>query len=240
MLEVMQRFQPDVVFHAAAYKHVPLMEANPLEAVRNNAIATRVIAETAAAARRRALRADLDRQGGQPATVMGASKALAEWIVEAAGAQHPETRFVCGALRQRARLLRQRRADLPQPDRARRAGHGHPPRDDALLHDDPGGGAAGDPRRRPRRRGGEVFVLEMGEPVKIVDLARNMIRSPATSPRRTSRSSSPACGRARSSTRSCCNADEQPAADGGGADRPRRSREAPLDPEWVEASVERL
>src|SRR5262249_60639507 len=93
MLETMQRFKPSVVFHAAAYKHVPLMEANPLEAVRNNAIATRITAQAAAAS-------DVERVGllstdkaVNPKTVMGASKAMAEWIVESAGGNHPRTRF---------------------------------------------------------------------------------------------------------------------------------------------------
>ncbi|MDX6603942.1 MAG: hypothetical protein QOF23_451, partial [Solirubrobacterales bacterium] len=82
MLEVMQRFKPDVVFHAAAYKHVPLMEANPLEAVRNNAIATRVTAETAAASKCERFVLISTDKAVNPQTVMGASKAMAEWIVE--------------------------------------------------------------------------------------------------------------------------------------------------------------
>ena len=94
MLEVMQRFRPDVVFHAAAYKHVPLMEANPLEAVRNNAIATRVTAETAAASGcERFVLVSTDK-AVNPRTVMGASKAMAEWIVEASRHKYPQTRFI--------------------------------------------------------------------------------------------------------------------------------------------------
>ncbi|HEU4463302.1 MAG TPA: polysaccharide biosynthesis protein, partial [Solirubrobacterales bacterium] len=93
MLEVMQRFKPDVVFHAAAYKHVPLMESNPLEAVRNNAIATRVTAETAAASKVERFVLISTDKAVNPKTVMGASKAMAEWIVEAAGHKYPETRF---------------------------------------------------------------------------------------------------------------------------------------------------
>ncbi|MGN6586334.1 MAG: polysaccharide biosynthesis protein, partial [Solirubrobacterales bacterium] len=93
MLEVMQRFKPDVVFHAAAYKHVPLMEANPLEAVRNNTIATRVTAETAAASKVERFVLISTDKAVNPQTVMGASKAMAEWIVEAAGHKYPETRF---------------------------------------------------------------------------------------------------------------------------------------------------
>src|ERR1044072_4789155 len=91
MLETMQRFKPSVVFHAAAYKHVPLMEANPLEAVRNNAIATRIVADTAAASEvERFVLVSTDK-AVTPKTVMGASKAMAEWIVEDAGHKHPGT-----------------------------------------------------------------------------------------------------------------------------------------------------
>ena len=91
----------------------------------------------------------------RPATVMGASKALAEWAVEAADARYRGHGVLRRALRQRARLLRLGRADLPPPDRGRRAGDGHRPGDDALLHDDPGGGPARDPLglAGPGRRG---------------------------------------------------------------------------------------
>ncbi len=90
----MQRFKPEVVFHAAAYKHVPLMEANPLEAVRNNALATRVTAETAAAAGAERFVLISTDKAVDPRTVMGASKAMAEWVCAAARERHPETRFV--------------------------------------------------------------------------------------------------------------------------------------------------
>ncbi|MCL4286190.1 MAG: SDR family NAD(P)-dependent oxidoreductase, partial [Thermoleophilia bacterium] len=90
MLEVMQRFAPAVVFHAAAYKHVPLVEANPFEAVRNNAIATRVVAETAAVAGAERFVLISTDKAVNPRTVMGASKAMAESIVRAAAARHPD------------------------------------------------------------------------------------------------------------------------------------------------------
>ena len=160
MREVFAEHRPTVVFHAAAYKHVGLMEANPVEAVRNNAIATRVVAHVAGRARGEALRAGLDRQGGRAGDrdgrVEGARRVRA-------GGRHgalPRHPLRGGALRQRARLLRQRRADLPPPDRARRPGDGHRRADDPLLHDDPRGGAADHPLRlarlrasAPRRRG---------------------------------------------------------------------------------------
>ena len=83
-----------MVFHAAAYKHVPLMEQHPVQALRNNALATRTVARLAA-------RHGVDRfvlvstdKAVYPKTAMGASKALAEWVVEALGQVEAETTFV--------------------------------------------------------------------------------------------------------------------------------------------------
>src|SRR3954447_5766526 len=78
MREVFAEHRPTVVFHAAAYKHVGLMETNPVEAVRNNAIATRRMAQVAGEADTKAFVLISTDKAVEPATVMGASKALAE------------------------------------------------------------------------------------------------------------------------------------------------------------------
>jgi FlaA1/EpsC-like NDP-sugar epimerase len=176
MLEVMQRFKPSVVFHAAAYKHVPLMEANPLEAVRNNAIATRITAETAAASKVERFVLISTDKAVNPKTVMGASKAMAEWIVEDAGNRHPGTRFASVRF---GNVLASSGSVVPifrnQIERGGPVTVTHPEMTRYFM-------TIPEAVQMVIRAGdigagkGEVFVLDMGEPVKIVDLAHNMIR----------------------------------------------------------------
>ncbi len=154
MREVLAEHRPSIVFHAAAYKHVAMMELNPVEAIRNNALATRLVARIAGELGVGTFVLVSTDKAVKPATVMGASKALAEWAVEAEARKLPADALRDRPVRQRARLLGLGGADLPPPDRGRRPGDGHRPAHDPLLHDDPGGGPADHPRRLAERRSG--------------------------------------------------------------------------------------
>jgi FlaA1/EpsC-like NDP-sugar epimerase len=235
----MQRFKPDVVFHAAAYKHVPLMEANPLEAIRNNAIATRVTAETAVASGcERFVLVSTDK-AVSPRTVMGASKAMAEWIVEAAGRKHPQTRFVTVRFGNvlassgsvvpifRSQIERGGPVTVTDPEMSRYF-MTIPEAVQLVIRSGDLGGASG-----------EVFVLEMGEPVKIVDLAHNMIRLAGYEPEVDIAIEFVGARPGEKLQEDLFNTDERPQPTA--ADRIVRAvREAPLDPEWVNGTLTRL
>ena len=184
MRRVFERYTPSVVFHAAAYKHVPLMEANPLESVRNNTLATKVMAEVA-------VEFGVDRfvlvstdKAVNPKTVMGQSKALCEWIVEGYGARNDvPTRFVAVRF---GNVLGSSGSVIPifrrQIERGGPVGVTHPemtrffmtiPEAVSLIVQ---AGSIG--------RNGQVFVLDMGDPVSIVELAKNMIRLSGKEPER--------------------------------------------------------
>jgi FlaA1/EpsC-like NDP-sugar epimerase len=239
MLEVMQRFKPDVVFHAAAYKHVTLMEANPLEAVRNNAIATRVTAETAAAAGTERFVLVSTDKAVNPRTVMGASKAMAEWIVEAAGRRHAATRFISVRFGNvlassgsavpifRSQIEKGGPVTVTHPDMARYFMTIHEAVQLVIQAGDLGAGS------------GDVFVLEMGEPVRILDLARNMITLAGYEPDVdvAIEFSGPRPGE--KLREELFNSDEK--ARPTTAERIVRAvRARPLDPDWVGRSVDRL
>jgi FlaA1/EpsC-like NDP-sugar epimerase len=184
MREVFAEHKPSVVFHAAAYKHVGLMEANPVEAVRNNAIATRVVAHVAGELG--ALRFVLvsTDKAVEPATVMGASKALAEFALEAATARHPRTRYaavrfgnVLGSSGSVVPIFR-RQIERGGPvtvtdERMTRYFMTIPEAVQLIIRSGSLTSELAPSQGAPR--GASVFVLEMGEPVRIVDLARAMI-----------------------------------------------------------------
>jgi FlaA1/EpsC-like NDP-sugar epimerase len=174
--QVFDKYRPGVVFHAAAYKHVAMLEANPLEAVRNNTLGTRVVADAAVEyGAKRFVLVSTDK-AANPKTVMGQSKALAEWIVETWGHRADvATRFVAVRF---GNVLGSSGSVVPifrrQIARGGPVGVTHPemtrffmtiPEAVQLVVQ---AGAIGGR--------GQVYVLDMGEPVRIVDLAENMIR----------------------------------------------------------------
>jgi FlaA1/EpsC-like NDP-sugar epimerase len=171
---VMKSFGVHTVYHAAAYKHVPLVEHNPIEGLRNNAVGTRRMAEAALAAGVETFVLISTDKAVRPTNVMGASKRLSELILQGLSRKGGTTRFctvrfgnVLGSSGSVVPLFRKQIASggpitlthaeitryfMTIPEAAQ-----------LVIQ----AGSMG--------QGGEVYVLDMGKPVKIIDLARRMV-----------------------------------------------------------------
>lgn len=171
---IFDQYKPSVVFHAAAYKHVPLMETNLIEAVQNNLLGTKTVAEAAIQSGAESFVFISTDKAVEPTSVMGTSKALTERLVQAL-AQDGSTKFMIVRF---GNVLDSSGSVVPTF--RRQIAHGGPV---TITHPEMTryfmtipeamqlviqAGAMGE--------GGEIFVLDMGEQVPILELARNMIK----------------------------------------------------------------
>jgi len=171
----LRRFGVQTLFHAAAYKHVPLVEENVVEGVRNNAFGTLTLAQAAVAANVEAFIMISTDKAVRPTNVMGATKRLAELICQAFAAEQSETQFSMvrfgNVLGSSGSVIPRFRAQIAAggpvtvtDKRITRYFMTIPEAAQLVIH------------ASAMARGGDVFVLDMGAPVRIVDLAARIIR----------------------------------------------------------------